>query len=214
MADPKTPGPGDLGTMRELEERMRVGLAVLERKNRKLRNEVRILTVGFGLMVALLGLVAVGSALQGDGPAMLDVRRLRIVDAQGIARGEWTVDDNGSSRLSVLDMRGRPRLNLSVLQNGYPGLALVNEAGQRRAVLGSLPDQTTTLVFADGQGVPRAVLGLTGADAANLVFAGSDGISRMGMGLDGRGVGSLMVPPDSAMAPQLPESPGLPGGGR
>jgi hypothetical protein len=203
--------------MRELEERMRVGLAVLERKNHKLRNELRILTVGFALIVALLSLVAFGPGLLGTGDAggLLDVRRLRILDAQGLPRGEWSVDESGSSRLSILDMRGRPRLSMTVLQSGFPGLALVNDAGQRRAVLGVLPDQTTTLVFADAQGVPRAVLGLTHADAANLVFADADGVSRMGMGLDGSGMGSLMIPPDSAMAPaESNGNPGTSGGSR
>ena len=132
---------------------------------------------------------------------IVEAQSFRIVDADGMARGEWGIDEEGNARLSLLDERRQPRLNLTVLQSGSPGMALISDSGQRRAVLGLLPDETTTLVFADGGGIPRAVLGLTRADEANLVFADANGVTRMGMGLAGDGFGSVMMPEDTLTAP-------------
>lgn len=197
--NPTNPDAG--AAMRDLEERLRSRMNVLEAQHARTRGHLRLMTYALLGLVAILGAVTlapglIGAVRSGD---VAEFQAIRLVDASGTVRGEWGIDDDGANRLSLLDREGRQRLNLSVLSSGFPGLALVNDAGQRRAVLGLLPDQTTTLVFADGRGIPRAVLGLTNADAANLVFADADGVSRLGMGLDGNGIGSVMMPPDSAM---------------
>lgn len=211
---PTLPPPSESGALREMEDRLRARMSLLEDAQKRLRGRLRMVGLGLAAVVALLVAVAVepslvGAMRSGD---VIDARGVRLVDAAGSVRGEWSVDPDGSTRLTLMDQQSRQRLNLSVLRTGFPGLALVNDAGQRRAVLGLLPDQTTTLVFADARGTPRAVLGLTNADAANLVFADSEGISRLGMGLDGDGMGSLIMPPDSAMATS-PATP-APGGGQ
>lgn len=197
-----TPTPPDTtAAIRDLEERLRSRMNVLEAQHARTQGRLRLMTFALLGLVAVLGAVTlapglIGAVRTGD---VAEFQAIRLVDATGTVRGEWGVDDDGANRLSLLDQQGRPRFNLSVMASGFPGLALINDAGQRRAVLGMLPDQTTTLVFADGRGTTRAVLGLTNADAANLVFADADGVSRLGMGLDGNGIGSVMMPPDSAM---------------
>lgn len=208
-----TPMSPSADALRDLEERMRSRMNVLEAEHARTQGRLKMMTFALLGLVALLGAVAlapnlIGAVRSGE---VAELRGVRIVDAAGRVRGEWGVDTDGSTRLSVHDQQERQRLNLSVLSSGFPGLALVNDAGQRRAVLGLLPDQTTTLVFADSRGTPRAVLGLTNADAANLVFADSEGVSRLGMGLDGSGIGSVMMPPDSAMESAQPGTVPPPG---
>lgn len=212
------PHTTDPGAAREMEDRIRAELAVLERKSSRLQRRVGLLSLAVTLLVVLLALsVLAPRFLSTDTGRVLEANRIRLLDVDGSPRGEWAVDAQGDVRLSLLDRSGQQRLNLTVLNSGFPGLALVNDAGQRRAVLGLLPDQTTTLVFADVKGTPRAVLGLTSADAANLVFADAEGISRMGMGLDGKGTGSVMMPSDSvggSIGPASLPLSGSAGGGR
>jgi hypothetical protein len=197
----------DLGMMREIEERVRSRLLVLERETQSLRFRTRILS--FGLVGTLILVIVV--ALNPDflavtgihaGRETLSVRSLELLDGQGLRRGEWSVDDEGSARLSLLDRQGRPRMNLSVLSGGFPGLSLMNSSGQQRAALGLLPDETTTLVFADGGGIPRAVLGLTRGDAAHLVFADAEGVSRVALGLEGDGMGTVVLPESQETDPE------------
>jgi hypothetical protein len=76
--------------------------------------------------------------------------------------------------------------------------------------MGLLPDESTSLVFADGAGLPRAVLGLSRGDAAHLVFADADGVTRVALGLDEMGMGSVILPGDSA--PGVDSVSGIPGG--
>lgn len=208
MNETTIPGAADLADMREIESRVRARFRAMEEDNRRLRAQIRVLGLGFGLTLCLFGLVwfapgLVGGAATGD---IVEAQSFRLVGTDGVVRGEWGVDAEGAARLSLLDHRRQPRLNLTVLNSGFPGVALINEDGQRRAVLGVLPDETTTLVFADMGGIPRAVLGLTHADEANLVFADAEGVTRLGMGLAGNGVGSVMMPQDT-MAAAGRESP-------
>lgn len=197
----------DLGMMREIEERVRSRLLVLERETQSLRFRTRVLS--FGLVGTLILVIVV--ALNPDflavtgihaGSETLSVRSLELLDDQGLRRGEWSVDDEGSARLSLMDRQGRPRMNLSVLSGGFPGMSLMNSAGQQRAALGLLPDETTTLVFADGGGIPRAVLGLTRGDAAHLVFADAEGVSRVALGLEGDGMGTVVLPESQGTDPE------------
>ena len=203
MNDTTMPDPADRTTLREMEDRLRARMRAMEEDRRRMRTQVRVLGLGFGLTLSLLALALfapgfVGAAPTGD---IVEARSFRLVDADGVERGEWGIDADGNTRLSLLDERRQPRLNLTVLQSGSPGMALISDSGQRRAVLGLLPDETTTLVFADGGGIPRAVLGLTRADEANLVFADAEGVTRMGMGLAGDGFGSVMMPQDTLAGP-------------
>jgi hypothetical protein len=199
-----TMGPDDAASnvLREIEERVRSRLALVERQNERLQKQVRLLGLGLVVAAAVLALVAVAPdslAVVGlrQGDEVFEARGFRLVASDGVRRGEWWIDEDGRARLSMLDQQGRPRLNVTVLESGSPGISLVNSAGGNRVVLGVL-DETATLVFADNEGIPRAVLGLTREDAANLVFADADGITRLGLGLDGSGMGTVMLPDSAA----------------
>jgi hypothetical protein len=184
------------------EERTRRRLLALEKESERLRSWVRIL--GFA-MFASLGL----SIFATFGPSPLDragelstkvlrTEHLVLEGANGQARGEWRVDEEGNSRLLLLDRQASPRLSLSVLNAGFPGLSLKSGSGQTRAALGLLPDESTSLAFTDGAGVLRTVLGLSRAGAAHLVFADGEGVSRVALGLNGSGEGSVILPEDTA----------------
>jgi hypothetical protein len=209
--------PSDLGKMSEMEEeRFRRRLLAIEKETENLRARARIL--GIGLLVTLiLGAVGAFSSgiFSGSDEAMevgvLTVQRVVLVDGQGVARGEWRVDDEGNARLGLLDRLERTRLSFSVLSGGSPGMSLVNSNGRRRAGLALLPDESTSLVFADGAGIPRAVLGLSVGDAAQLVFADAGGTTRMALGLDETGVGNMTLPEE--MAEQSDTTLGVPAGG-
>jgi len=191
--------PADVGMMREIDERIRSRMSVLEREIASLRSRSRLLGAGLVITIGLLAVVAafpellVTSGIRSANES-LEVRRLVLVGESGNRRGEWAVDEEGSVRFSLLDPQGRARLNLSVLGGGFPGLSLSNAEGQRRAVLGMLPDETTTLVFADQAGTTRAVFGLTQANAASLLFADANAVTRIGFALDGDGTGSMVLP--------------------
>lgn len=200
-----TKDPSDLGIKSEMEEeRLRHRLLAVEREAEWLRARIRFL--GFGLVAALL-LGAVGTFSHGlfggweEGMAVdqLTAKRILLTDAQGMARGEWRVDEEGNARLGLLDRQGRTRLSFSVLSSGSPGLSLVNANGRRRAGLALLPDESTSLVFADGTGAPRAVLGLSTGDAAQLVFADANSTPRVALGLDEMGVANVIIPEDVAL---------------
>jgi hypothetical protein len=197
-------GTSDAEMMRGfMEERALDRLKALEQEAEKLRGRVRLLGVGLftalGLSVVAAfwpGVLSVGAGL--GKMEVLRVQRLVLEDAEGTARGEWRVDEEGNSRFTLLDRQGRTRLSLAVLSGGSPGLSLIDMDGQRRAALGLLPDQTTNLAFADVAGQTRVVLGLSPADATHLVFADANGVSRVALGLDGTGVATIMLPEETA----------------
>lgn len=204
MNGPQEPGRGDADALREIEKRVRARMATVERQNDQLRRRTRLLGLGLLVVGAVLAVVAVAPDTLsvvglGNGQERVEARAFHLVDANGVTRGEWSVDADGRARLSLLDRRGRQRLNVSVRESGSPGLALVNADGERRAVLGVLDDETATLVFADETGVPRAVLGMTPQDGSHLLLADANGATRLGLVLDPSGLGSVMLP-DSAEA--------------
>lgn len=199
----KTRGTSDLGKKTEIEaERFRQRLLALERESEWLRSRARLL--GLGLLVTLV-LGAVGAFGQGAFSRskdevtleVLTAQRVVIQDDQGVARGEWRVDEEGNTRMGLLDRQGRTRLSFSVLSGGSPGLSLVNANGRGRAGLALLPDESTSLSFADATGTPRVVMGLNPGDAAHLVFADANGAQLVVLGLDEMGLPSVVLPQDS-----------------
>jgi hypothetical protein len=168
-----------------------------ERHLRRLRVQSRVLSVGIVFAIGVAATAWISSSVGSPGatqPGTVEAHRIVLLGADGLPRGEWSVDEEGNADLHMLDVQQRERLSLSVRSEGQPGLALSNSAGERRVALGLLPDETTSLVFADGSGVPRAVLGLVRGDAASLLLADAEGVSRIGFGLDGRGMGSVVLP--------------------
>lgn len=177
-----------------LEERLRDRMVVVEQGTKQLQKVVRILGVGILLAFGLIITLSLWPSVGGEDGEPLRIQHLVLEDADGVARGEWRVDEEGNSRFVLLDRDGRPRLSLSVLSGGFPGMSLIDTSGKRRAALGLLPDETTNLVFADEEGIARAVLGMGRADATHLVFADANGVSQVALGVDGQGIGTIMLP--------------------
>jgi len=178
-----------------------------ERHLRSLRMQSRVMSVGIVCAIGVAAAAWISSSVgsrDATQPGTVEAHRIVLLGADGLPRGEWSVDEEGNAGLHMLDVQQRERLSLSVRGEGQPGLALSNSAGERRVALGLLPDETTSLVFADGSGVPRAVLGLVRGDAASLLLADAEGVSRIGFGLDGQGFGSVVLPDAVADAGYAP----------
>ena len=193
----------DATVLREIEERIRSRLAVVERHNEQLRRRTRLLGLGLLVTAALVALIAVAPdslAVVGLGSSedVLTARGFRLVDDNGLRRGELSVDEEGRARLTLLDTQQRERLNVSVLESGSPGISLVNSRGNRRAVFGLLPDETVNLLFADADGVPRVQVGMTPQDGSHLLLADENGAPRLGLVLDAAGMGSVLFPDSAA----------------
>lgn len=193
----------EANVLREIEERVRARLSTVERQNERLQTRTRLLGLGLLVAGAILAVVAVAPdtlTVVGlrQGESLVEAHGFRLVDSNGIRRGEWWVDDDGAARLSLLDQQGRPRLNVTVLQSGSPGISLMDNSGMRRAVIGVLPDGETNIVLADVNETPRVVLGLNTQNTASLAFADADATTRLGLGLDASGMGSLMLPDSTA----------------
>lgn len=185
----------DLEFLTALETRLRD----LEDDRRKLQSRSRLQTLG--LFASLAGLAVLGygmysgGGLGGDSAAgALDASRLTIRDADGLARADLYVDEDGSVRFALSDRSSTQRLRFSVRPDGSPGLALQDAAGNNRVVLALLPDETGNLVFADKQAATRAVFGLSSDQRANLVFSDPAGTPLVALGVDGEGQSSLMLP--------------------
>lgn len=182
--------------VRTLEYGVHDRLVALENDNRRLRAMVRLLAVGTvaALALALTLFLAPGAAISNRTIGTLAAKRWLLVDDAGLARGEWTVQQDGTTRLVLNDDRGVARLRLSVVKGGLPGLAFADSKAQARAALGILPDESANLVFADPDGATRAVFGVRSRDqSATLVFADRNGVTRAGLGVTGDGLGTFTL---------------------
>ena len=191
------PTPREL--LMELEDRMRLDVKRVEKQ------ASRALMVAF-----VMGLLAFGasawaivatanSGIAGD-DGLVAGSRFVLQDPQGRTRGEWLVEDDGTTRIVLSDRAGGQRMMLSVLGEGTPGLSLSDQQGNRRVVMGLQADQSSNLVFADGAGTARAVLGMSANERADLIFADRNGQARVGLGVDSEG-SSTMFLPEEAPAP-------------
>ena len=192
-----SPNPRDAIRLRALEDRLNAQIARLQRAHRRRGWMNGVLMVGLAGSLAMSGAIIFDPELvRGLTDVGSEVRAHRFVleDDDGMLRGLWQFDEEGTVRLSIHDAAGHARMNLAVLPDGAPGISFADEADRRRVVLGLLPDQTSTLVFADGSGIPRAVLGVSSQGSANLLFADDEGVSRVSVGLDASGTGNLTLP--------------------
>lgn len=123
----------------------------------------------------------------GEVAPALEAQALVLRDAEGIERGAFRIDVDGTVTLALSDETASARLHLSVLPDGSPGVSLMDTNGDTRAILGFLPDGTTTLVFADAGAVARTVLALTPDGASRIVFTDGSGVTRAAVGVDGNG---------------------------
>lgn len=181
----------------ELEDRFRIDLKRVERQSGQ------ALTAAFAM--GLVAIAASAWAIFGGGSpesddGLVTARRFVLQGIDGRTRGEWLVEDDGTSRIVLSDPSGGQRMMLTVQAGGTPGLSLSDAAGNRRIVMGLLPDATSTLVFADAAGEARAVLGMSPDERADLTFADQDGRPRLSLGVDREGTSSMMVPETPAAA--------------
>lgn len=177
----------------ELEDRMRLQVKRVERQ------ASRALTAAFamGLVAIALGAWAIWGGLDGriaSDEGLVTARRFVLQDADGRTRGEWLIEEDGTSRIVLSDQSGAQRMMLTVLGEGTPGLSLSDRDGNRRVVMGLLPDQASNLVFADAQGTARVVLGTSPDQRADLIFADRNGQSRVGLGVDAQGNSTMFLP--------------------
>jgi hypothetical protein len=120
-------------------------IGALERQNRRLRH-------GLGITILLAAAAVLLGAAQG--PADIDVTRLRLFDAAGKVRGVMSVS-NGGPALILLDDAGKPRAQMGVVADGSPAVILYDANGKPRAHLGVVKDGTPVLLLNDSDGKPK-----------------------------------------------------------
>ncbi|MDH3222473.1 MAG: hypothetical protein OEO23_02055 [Gemmatimonadota bacterium] len=183
----------------EVEDRMRLEVKRVEKQ------AGQAVTAAFAMALVALAVSAWAvfgnrdTGLASD-EGLVTGSRFVLQDRQGRTRGEWLVEEDGTTRIVLSDRSGGQRMMLSVLGEGTPGLSLSDQQGNRRVVMGLQADQTSNLVFADAQGIARAVLGMSANQRADLIFADRDGQARVGLGVDAEG-SSTMFLPDEGVPP-------------
>lgn len=193
------PTPREL--LMELEDRMRLDIKRVERQ------ASQALTAAFamGLVAIAMGAWAIWGGLDdriADEEGLVTARQFVLQDAEGRTRGEWLIEQDGTSRIVLSDQTGAQRMMLTVLrEGGSPGLSLSDQEGNRRVVMGLLPDQTSNLVFADAQGTARVVLGTSPDQRADLIFADRNGQGRVGLGVDAEGNSTMFLPEEATEEP-------------
>jgi len=187
---------------------MRARLADMERSNRSLTLQVRVLGVAvlacIGGVVALVA--AAGTAAESGGA--IETSALILSDDLGVARAELSINAEGAAQIALRDRNEVDRLRLTVRSDGSPGITFADQEEKPRIVLGLLPDETNTMVFADRSGVIRAVLGMSEGDRTNLVFADNSGVTRVGLGVDSRGSATVLLPETGPASQPDVDAPG------
>lgn len=183
----------------EMEDRMRLEVKRVEKQSGQ------AVTAAFAL--GLVALAASAWAIFGGGDSqiasdegLVTGSRFVLQDAEGRTRGEWLIEQDGTTRIVLSDASGGQRMMLSVLGEGTPGLSLSDQDGNRRVVMGLQSDQSSNLVFADAQGTARAVLGMAANQRADLIFADRNGQARVGLGVDSEGGSTMFLPEETPPA--------------
>ena len=178
----------------ELEDRVTRDLKRLRRQNTQAM--LAAFAMGIVALAASAWAMYGGGAVSGGGDdGLVAARQFVLQDAEGRTRGEWLVEEDGTSRIVLSDPSGAQRMMLSVLgMEGSPGLSLSDREGNRRIVLGLLADQSSNIVIADADGTPRAVLGMSGEDRTDLILADRLGRTRVSLGVDAEGGSTMVVP--------------------
>jgi hypothetical protein len=168
----------------------------VEREYRRLRRLNAILLVGMALVVGLAAaMIALAGqyGLPGTTADIVAARQFVLRGDNGVIRGAWGTEKDGTLRLVLQDAAARPRVKLNLLNDGASGLTFSDSLGRPRAVFAALPDQSSSIVLADQAGRSRLVLGLSPDGGATLVFADGAGSTRAGLGVDANGNGMLTV---------------------
>ncbi len=176
----------------------------LDREYRRLRRLNTILLVGTALVVGLAtALIALAGqyGLPGTTADVVAARQFVLRGDNGVVRGVWGTEDDGTLRLVLQDASARPRVKINLLNDGSSGLTFSDSTGKPRAVFAALPDQSTSIVLADEAGRGRIVLGLSADGGATLVFADRSGGTRAGIGVDRNGNGTYTMTDRVGRAP-------------
>ncbi|MGH7552811.1 MAG: hypothetical protein ACREMQ_07255 [Longimicrobiales bacterium] len=201
MVDTGLGGMPPLST--QMSEALIARMAQLERENSVLRRVSLI--VGLGTVAAVaLSLLALSTAGFFSGANRTFIgRNVELQDANGLARGTWTVADDGSTTMQLHDQNSIARIKFSVLETGDPGVSLADAKGRTRLVFG-LADHGGTIAFGDEGATTRIVLGMGPDNSTTLVFVDQNGVTRAGLGVAPDGTPSLTlfenersVPPDT-----------------
>ena len=124
---------------------------------------------------------------------MVAARQFVLRGDNGVVRGMWGTEDDGTLRLVLQDASARARVKINLLNDGSSGLTFSDSTGKPRAVFAALPDQSTSIVLADEAGRGRIVLGLSADGGATLVFADRSGGTRASLGVDRNGNGTYTM---------------------
>lgn len=168
----------------------------LEREYRRLRRFTLSLLVGTAVLLGLAVALVMMSSKYGLPGTVADVvaaRQFVLRGPEGLIRGVWGTENDGTLRLVLQDRGGRPRVKLNLLNDGSSGLTFSDSAGRPRAAFALLPDQSSSIVLADEGGRTRTVLGISARGGATLVFADRAGATRAGLGVDANGSGTFML---------------------
>ncbi len=168
----------------------------LDREYRRLRRLNTILLVGTALVVGLAtALIALAGqyGLPGTTADVVAARQFVLRGDNGVVRGMWGTEDDGTLRLVLQDASARARVKINLLNDGSSGLTFSDSTGKPRAVFAALPDQSTSIVLADEAGRGRIVLGLSADGGATLVFADRSGGTRASLGVDRNGNGTYTM---------------------
>ncbi len=189
-ADGSTHNPGPIST--QMAEALFVRISQVETQQESAKRTTTMLAIGLAIAVAF-GTAGLLFGLASGRGAVLEAEEVVLVDANGVLRGRWAIQEDGSTTLQLLDQNSMARVRVSVLDNGAPGLILSDGRGRSRIALALLPDEGGTLAFADAEGSTRAVLGLAPDNAATLVFVDGFGSTRAGIGMDSDGEPNLTL---------------------
>ncbi|MGD8277553.1 MAG: hypothetical protein PVH00_05980 [Gemmatimonadota bacterium] len=166
------------------EESLHQRVSELEDLSARQKRTTLMLAIGMvgAVALAIAGLSTARAVTSGS----LVTSEFVLRGEDGVPRGTWRIEDNGSATMSLNDRNGIERIRMRVLDNGAPGVALADAKGRSRVVL-SLLNLTGMLVFADDDDNMRAMLGLTDDGSSSLVFADQTGEPRLSMGVEGEG---------------------------
>jgi hypothetical protein len=180
MSNGDFPEPVDRGRHQEA---LHLRINELENDAHRLRRLTALLGIGTVGAVAL-AIAGFSMARSLATRTTLDAQAVQLRDENGVVRGDWRIEDDGTTTLMLNDRNGIGRTRLTVFDNGAPGVALTDSRGRPRVVLSLEPDMTGTLTFADEEGNTRSVIGLAGDGSASVAFVDMFGATRAGFGLD------------------------------
>ena len=129
---------------------------------------------------AILMGMACGNSDDGEVEDVLKVRRLEVVDQNGVPRAVIEILDGGRPSIVLIDNQGAFRSLLFLSDDGSPNLVqVVDQNGVPRAVIEILDGGRPSIVLIDNQGVFRSLLFLSDDGSPNLVMLDNPRLALM-----------------------------------